>query len=260
MPENRKDTEIYIRKLHEMLPELKEKYHISYLGIFGSYIRGEQKLGSDLDILVEFSKTPTIFKFVNLENHLSEALGVKVDLVMKDALKPNIGKHIMREVEAVWRGIKIREAKDYVKDIYDAIEAAEDWFASGWTFEDFAADRKTQFAVIRALEIIGEATKNIPYEAREKYPSVPWKDLAGIWDKLIHAYFGVNLKVVWLSVKEGIPEAKPDIKRILDEMWIRKTSPRGKDHFDQKRSCKGLVLKLQKLWIKKKVDSNNKIF
>ena len=50
------------------------------------------------------------------------------------------------------------------------------------------------------------------------YPSVPWKDRAGIWDKLIRAYFGVNLKVVWLSVKEGIPEAKPDIKRILDEM------------------------------------------
>ena len=83
MPENR-EAEIYIRKLHEMLPELKEKYHVSYLGIFGSYIRGEQKPGSDLDILVEFSKTPTIFKFVNLENYLSEALGIKVDLVMKD--------------------------------------------------------------------------------------------------------------------------------------------------------------------------------
>jgi uncharacterized protein with HEPN domain len=138
-------------------------------------------------------------------------------LVMKDALKPNIGKHILKEVEAVWRGIEIRESKDYVKDIYDAIDAAEE-FVNGWTFEDFASDRKTQFAVIRALEIIGEATKNIPYEVREKYPSVPWKDLAGIRDKLIHAYFGVNLEVVRLSVKEGIPEAKPDIKRILDEM------------------------------------------
>jgi predicted nucleotidyltransferase len=101
MPENRKNAEIYVRKLHEMLPELKERYNVSYLGVFGSYIRGEQKAGSDLDILVEFSKTPTIFKFVNLENYLSDALGVKVDLVMKDALKPNIGKHILSEVEAV---------------------------------------------------------------------------------------------------------------------------------------------------------------
>lgn len=101
MPENRKKVEVYIQKLHEMLPELRERYHVSYLGVFGSYIREEQKPESDLDVLVEFSKTPTIFKLVNLENYLSEALGVKVDLVMKDALKPNIGKHILDEVEAV---------------------------------------------------------------------------------------------------------------------------------------------------------------
>jgi len=101
MPENRKEAEIYIKKLHEMLPELKEKYHVSYPGVFGSYVRGEQKAESDLDVLVEFSKTPTIFKFLNLENYLSEALGVKVDLVIKDALNPNIGKHILYEVEAV---------------------------------------------------------------------------------------------------------------------------------------------------------------
>ena len=99
------------------------------------------------------------------------------------------------------------------------MEAAEE-FVNGWTFEEFAEDRKTQFAVIRALEIIGEETKNIQYEMSEKYHFVPWKDLAGIRDKLIHAYFGVNLKVVWLSVKEGIPEAKPDIKHILDEMSL----------------------------------------
>jgi predicted nucleotidyltransferase len=101
MVENRKDAEIYMRKLHEMLPELKEKYHVSYLGIFGSYVRGEQKPESDLDVLVEFSKTPTIFKFVNLENYLSDAPGVKVDLVMKDALKPNIGNYILNDVEAI---------------------------------------------------------------------------------------------------------------------------------------------------------------
>jgi uncharacterized protein len=101
MLKNRKSAETYLKQLHEMLPELKEKYHVSYLGVFGSYVRGEEKQESDLDVLVEFSKTPTLFKFINLENYLSDSLGIKVDLVMKDALKPNIGKHILNEVKAV---------------------------------------------------------------------------------------------------------------------------------------------------------------
>jgi len=91
----------YRKKLHDMLPELQEEYHVSYIGLFGSYVRGEHTAQSDLDVLVEFSKTPTIFRFVHLENHLSESLGIKVDLVMKDALKPNIGKYILNEVEAI---------------------------------------------------------------------------------------------------------------------------------------------------------------
>ncbi|WP_319508789.1 DUF86 domain-containing protein [uncultured Methanolobus sp.] len=104
-----------------------------------------------------------------------------------------------------------------MQDIYNAMEAAED-FVSDCSFDEFIEDTKTHYAVIRALEIIGEAAKNVPDDIRQKYPAVPWKDLAGIRDKLIHAYFGVNLEVVWLSVKEGIPEAKPVIKDLLREL------------------------------------------
>ncbi|WP_321418566.1 nucleotidyltransferase family protein [uncultured Methanomethylovorans sp.] len=100
MPHNA-NVETYRRKLHEMLPELKKDYNVSYIGLFGSYVRGENTPESDLDILVEFSRTPTIFGFVHLENYLSDSLGVKVDLVMKSALRPNIGKYILKEVEAV---------------------------------------------------------------------------------------------------------------------------------------------------------------
>jgi predicted nucleotidyltransferase len=100
MPNN-EDVETYRKKLHEMLPELKKDYNVSYIGLFGSYVRGENTPESDLDVLVEFSRTPTIFRFVHLENYLSDSLGVKVDLVMKNALKPNIGKYILKEVEAV---------------------------------------------------------------------------------------------------------------------------------------------------------------
>lgn len=80
--------------------ELKQKYKVKEIGIFGSYVRGEQKKQSDVDLLVEFetSSNLTLLDFIRLENHLGELLGVKVDLVEKHALKPRIGKHILEEV------------------------------------------------------------------------------------------------------------------------------------------------------------------
>ncbi|MDW7731502.1 MAG: nucleotidyltransferase family protein [Methanolobus sp.] len=97
----KKDIATYRQKLHEMLLELEGEYNVSYIGLFGSYVLGEHTSESDLDVLVEFSKTPTIFRCVHLENYLSDSLGVKVYLVMKDALKLNIGMYILNEVEAV---------------------------------------------------------------------------------------------------------------------------------------------------------------
>ncbi len=87
-----------VLKRHER--ELKEKYGIKEIGVFGSYVRGEQKKDSDLDILVEFYPHAEIdlIKFVELEEYLSKLLGIKVDLVMKSALKPRIGKRVLEEV------------------------------------------------------------------------------------------------------------------------------------------------------------------
>ncbi|WP_198807701.1 nucleotidyltransferase family protein [Leptolyngbya sp. BL0902] len=79
-------------------PLLQERYSVRELGIFGSYVRQEQTESSDVDLLVEFSETPSLLKFVNLENYLSDNLGVKVDLVHKTGLKPRLGEHILAEV------------------------------------------------------------------------------------------------------------------------------------------------------------------
>ena len=83
--------------LRDQLPLLAEEYHVSTLEVFGSYVRHEQRRNSDLDILVTFSQPPSLLKFIRLENELSDELGVKVDLVMKDSLKPHIGQQILRE-------------------------------------------------------------------------------------------------------------------------------------------------------------------
>ena len=83
--------------LERHLPVLRERYHIRSLGLFGSYVRGEQSAESDLDVLVTFSEVPSLLRFVALENELSDLLGVQVDLVMRDALKPRLSARILEE-------------------------------------------------------------------------------------------------------------------------------------------------------------------
>lgn len=93
-----KDANYFIRILRQHLPEIREKYSVSYLGVFGSYVRGEQTDESDLDILVEFDETPGLQKYIELEYYLSDLLGVKVDLVTRTGLKPKVGKRVLNEV------------------------------------------------------------------------------------------------------------------------------------------------------------------
>ena len=90
-----------LETLRQQLPLLREHYSVKALEVFGSYVRHEQKTDSDLDILVTFTEAPSLLKFIRLENHLSDILGVQVDLVMKDSLKPAIGEFILREAVAV---------------------------------------------------------------------------------------------------------------------------------------------------------------
>ncbi|MCP4142880.1 MAG: nucleotidyltransferase family protein [Chloroflexi bacterium] len=90
-----------LEKIKEVYPQIEKKYHINSLEVFGSFLRGEEKEGSDLDLLITFSETPGLFGFVALENYLSDTVGVKVDLVMKDSLKPNIGERILAEAQPI---------------------------------------------------------------------------------------------------------------------------------------------------------------
>ncbi len=90
-------------------------------------------------------------------------------------------------------------------------------FTAGMTQEDFIENDMAQFAVIRAMEVMGEATKNIPLEVRQKYPEVPWRKMAGLRDKAIHGYFGVDQFIIWESATKLIPSYKPILLQILNE-------------------------------------------
>jgi len=105
----------------------------------------------------------------------------------------------------------------YLNDIRKAINSIEK-FIEKMNFDQFKNDDKTSSAVIRKFEIIGEATKNIPEAVREQYSQVPWKDIAGMRDKLIHSYSEVDLKLVWMTIQQRLPELKSTVEKILDDI------------------------------------------
>ena len=108
------------------------------------------------------------------------------------------------------------EFLDYVEDILDAMDKAE-ILLEDVTYNQFESDFRINFAVVRALEIIGEATKRLPMDLRRQYPRIPWKGMAGMRDRIIHGYDNVDLQIVWDVVKQDIPPVKPQIQLILED-------------------------------------------
>lgn len=107
-----------------------------------------------------------------------------------------------------------RDYKLYLQDVLSAIRKIEKYVGET-SFEEFAKDDKTTDAVVRNLEIIGEATKRMPSEIKGKYSSIEWKKIAGLRDILIHAYFGVDLEIVWDVLKNKLPDLKKKIEEII---------------------------------------------
>jgi uncharacterized protein with HEPN domain len=111
----------------------------------------------------------------------------------------------------------MRVWRDYVADILTSIQEVEE-FTRSMDYGDFASDKKTVNAVVRSLEIMGEAAKRVPEEVRQRYPNIPWKRMTGMRDKLIHEYSGVDLEIVWGVVKTELPPVKPLIEQIIEDL------------------------------------------
>jgi uncharacterized protein with HEPN domain len=110
-----------------------------------------------------------------------------------------------------------RDYRLFLKDIIESIEQIEK-FTLDKSFDEFVLDDMISSAVIRKLEIIGEASKNISEHIRMKYNILPWSDMAKMRDKLIHAYFGVDYEVIWKVIKERLPRIKQQLREIMNEL------------------------------------------
>lgn len=111
----------------------------------------------------------------------------------------------------------MRDPGLYVEDILEAIRRIEG-YVDGLTFDDFSRDQMVVDAVVRNFEVIGEASKRVPVGTRRGHPGVPWGIMAGMRDKLIHAYFGVDVGVLWATVKEDIPALRDAVEELLREL------------------------------------------
>jgi len=109
-----------------------------------------------------------------------------------------------------------RAINDFLNDIRSAAIKAQQ-FVGGMDIDTFASDEKTAFAVVRGLEIIGEATQRIPQDIRQKHSAIPWRSMAAICNKLIHDYISVDLEVVWRTAHDDLPELIINIERVIQD-------------------------------------------
>ncbi len=107
-----------------------------------------------------------------------------------------------------------REYADFLQDMLNNAELALD-FVQGMEYDEFFEDEKSRYAVMRALEVIGEAARQIPDDVRAANPEIPWREITAMRNKLMHEYFGANMKVVWRTVQEDLPTIIPILKRML---------------------------------------------
>lgn len=211
-----KETKVDVNRIRlliqERKDEIKEKFKAEVVEIFGSYARGEEKEGSDIDVLVKFGEGTSLFDFTGLEFYLEDLFGVPVDVVSERGLNPIIKADILKGTAG--------GTKSPLLYLCEMLKAARNIkkFTEGMDKETFLEDHLTKDAVVLQLEIIGEAAKSVSDDIRSLSPEIDWEDITDIRHRLICAYFDIDYDRIWDTAIKDVPVLEQAIERLIKEL------------------------------------------
>jgi len=203
-----------MQAVREKVLQVLQKNDVKRAAFFGSIVRGEMTEESDIDILIEFEGRKSLLDLAHLKNELEDAINRRVDLLTYRSLHPRLKERILAEQ------VPITMKKDpsvFLGHILESIDLIES-YSEGVDEIEFMRSPPLQDKLVRRIEIIGEAVKNLPEDLKREHPEVPWRDIAGLRDIIVHQYFGLDPELIWDVVKRDIPELKPKLKRIQEEL------------------------------------------
>lgn len=233
-----------VRVLRREMPALAEKFRFKSFGVFGSYVRGEQTAASDLDVLVEFVDGEERAARDSLADYLGSLLNVTVDIIPAENLvrRPFFGKNVLRHI--VWlqkdgalQTIHLnkahgehaeesmdpkREYLDFIQDILTNMDEAIEYGAD-LNSGELVNDRMRFAAIKYAIQTIGEAAGKIPPDVRELYPEIPWGEMIGMRNRIVHDYARIQAEKVW----EVLHEDLPNDRMLVADMFQREKKRRG---------------------------------
>ena len=196
----------------ERKDEIKREFNAEITGILGSYARGEEKEGSEIDVLVSLGEGASLCDLTGLESYLEELFGVPVDVVSERGINPIVKADILKGSAG---GIK--SPLLYLCEMLKASRNIKK-FTEGMDKDTFLEDSLTKDAVVLQMEIMGKAAKSVSAEIRSKAPEVDWEGMAGMGDLLISAYFDVDYDRVWDAAIKEVPVLEQAIGRLNDEL------------------------------------------